>query len=78
MEGLKLIVTFSTTAGAMEMERLCRDEGVPGRLIPVPGSISAGCGLCWMSGPESRAAVEELTIRRRLPVDGIYELRLRR
>lgn len=46
---LKLVVTFHTTADAMAMEKACKVQQVPGRLIPVPRSISAGCGLSWCS-----------------------------
>lgn len=31
----------------MAMEKACKERGVPGRLIPVPRVISAGCGLSW-------------------------------
>lgn len=44
---LKLVITFHTTAEAIAMETLCRKEDIPGRLIPVPRQISAGCGLSW-------------------------------
>ena len=44
---LKLIVTFHTTADAMAMEKACKGENAPGRLIPVPRIISSGCGLAW-------------------------------
>ena len=44
---LKLVVTFHTTADAMAVEKACKDRNAPGRLIPVPRSISAGCGLAW-------------------------------
>ncbi|MBS6953624.1 MAG: DUF3343 domain-containing protein [Enterocloster asparagiformis] len=44
---LKLVITFHTTAEAMALERACRDEQIPGRLIPVPRQISADCGLSW-------------------------------
>ena len=44
---LKLIVTFHTTADAMAMEKACKEEHAPGRLIPVPRVISSGCGLAW-------------------------------
>ena len=40
---LRLVVTFHTTADAMAMEKACREQDVPGRLIPVPRSVSAGC-----------------------------------
>lgn len=44
---LKLIIAFHTTADAMAMEKICKETGTPGRLIPVPRVISAGCGLAW-------------------------------
>ena len=54
----KLIITFHTTADAMAMEKTCREKGLPGRLIPVPREISAGCGLSWAAPPEKREALE--------------------
>lgn len=47
-----IIITFHTTTAAMAMEKLCGQRGIPGRLIPVPESISAGCGLAWRILPE--------------------------
>ncbi len=44
---MKLVITFHTTADAMAMEKACQEHGAPGRLIPVPRSISAGCGMAW-------------------------------
>ena len=43
----KIIVSFDSTFDVMECEQLCLDAGVPGRIMPLPGSITAGCGLCW-------------------------------
>lgn len=43
----KMVITFYTTTAAMAMEACCRRREVQGRLIPVPGMISAGCGLAW-------------------------------
>ncbi len=56
----KLIVTFHTTADAMAMEEICREQNAEGRLIPVPRSISAGCGLAWCAGTECRGMLKEL------------------
>ena len=69
----KLLVTFHTTAGAMAMEKYCGAENVPGRLIPVPRSITADCGLCWMSEPEVREQVEAIAAAHDLDVEGFYE-----
>ena len=51
---LKLVVTFHTTADAMAMEKACKEQQVPGRIIPVPRMISAGCGLAWCADLEDR------------------------
>ena len=73
-KGKVLLVTFRTTTGAMAMERACRETEVPGRLIPVPPKIRAGCGMCWKAPVEARETVESLVIRQALDVDGLYEL----
>ena len=67
-----LLLTFAATAAAMAMEQLCRERRLPGRLIPVPGSLRSGCGLCWRAPTESREALEALVTEEHLAVDGIY------
>ena len=57
---MRLVITFYTTTDAMAMEHTCKCAGADGRLIPVPRSITAGCGLAWCAKVESRAALEEL------------------
>ena len=68
----KLVITFYTTTAAMAMEKLCREEGAEGRLIPVPGSISADCGLAWCAGNESEDALLELMVRHGISPQGIH------
>ena len=70
------IVTFRTTTGAMAMEQRCRASGLPGRLIPVPRAITAGCGLCWAAPPESREALEVLVMAKGVQIDGIYAVQM--
>ena len=72
----RFVVTFATTTGAMAMERACRAAGLPGRLIPVPRSITAGCGMCWSAPPEAQAELEDLVVREKLDVDGLYTVLL--
>jgi hypothetical protein len=68
------VVTFATTTGAMAMEEACRTQNIPGRLIPVPRSITAGCGMCWAAPPDASKAVEQLVIREKLDVSGLYSV----
>ena len=42
-----IVLSFQTTVAAMEWEKRCMETGIPGRLIPLPREISAGCGLAW-------------------------------
>lgn len=57
---LKLVITFHTTTDAMAMEKACKQAQAPGRLIPVPREISAGCGLAWCAGLEDREVVQKV------------------
>ena len=54
---LCLVVTFDATAAAMAAEKYCLARGVPGRLIPVPREITAGCGLAWKAEADQEEAV---------------------
>lgn len=53
----RLIITFETTTMALKMEKICHAAGAPGRLIPVPREITAGCGLSWLAEPEEQDAL---------------------
>lgn len=57
---LKLVITFRTTADAMAMEKECMKHKAPGRLIPVPRAISAGCGLSWCADLSAEEQLKEL------------------
>ena len=70
----KLVITFYTTAAAMAMEKLCREQGADGRIIPVPGSISADCGLAWCAKNESEDRLLELMVRNNITPQGIYHI----
>lgn len=57
---LQFIVTFDTTADAIAMENACIDNALPGRLIPVPTVVSAGCGLAWCTDISCQEDLEAL------------------
>ena len=71
---LRLIVTFQTTTAAMAMEKLCLAQSVPGRLIPVPREITAGCGMAWSAPPEAREEIERVLREQPLAVQALHEL----
>ena len=71
---LKLIVTFHTTTAAMAMEKACAAAGIPGRLIPVPREITAGCGMAFRAEVEQEQSLLEAAAAANIQVDGVYKL----
>lgn len=68
----KLVITFHTTTAAMAMEKSCKATLLPGRLIPVPGSISAGCGLAWCAETGSEDVLLEHMHRQGIEFQGVH------
>lgn len=71
---IRLIVTFHTTTAAMAMEKVCAERDVPGRLIPVPRDITAGCGMAWSAPPDAREMIERTAREADIETDGWFEL----
>ena len=70
----KVVITFYTTTDAMAMEALCKAENLGGRMIPVPGEITADCGLAWCAEPELAEALTHALNTAGVPVQGVYRL----
>ena len=70
---LKLVITFHTTTDAMAMEKACKESGADGRIIPVPRSISAGCGLAWCAKLESIDTLKNLMEKQEIIPQEIQE-----
>lgn len=50
-----LVIAFASTEQALAAEALFTSRGLPGRMIPIPSQISAGCGLAWKAEVDERA-----------------------
>ena len=68
----RVVFTFHTTTDAMAAEIQCKDLG--GRMIPVPGEITADCGLAWCAEPELAEALTHALNTAGVPVQGVYRL----
>ena len=64
-----MILTFSTTTQAMSMEKECGKEKIPGRMIPVPREITAGCGLAWKMTAEEYNKYKKVLENLNIPVE---------
>ncbi|HIY50783.1 MAG TPA: DUF3343 domain-containing protein [Candidatus Olsenella avicola] len=71
-----LVVTFPTTAAAMSCEECCERRDLPGRMIPVPGEVAAGCGLAWKASPGDREVLAAALEADGVPVEGMAVIEL--
>lgn len=71
---LTLIISFPSTTQAMLMEAKCRETNTPGRIIPIPGEISAGCGLAWSADPIYRDEILKLMLEHGIKFEQMSEL----
>lgn len=68
----KVIVTFHTTAEAMETESVCHERKIPGKLISAPRELTADCGIAWCGPLETEAALRKAVSEAEIEVAGIY------
>ncbi len=71
---LQVVVTFHTTAEAMATERICRAQGIPGKLISAPRDLTSDCGIAWASPVENRQTLESALACGKLEVAGFFEM----
>lgn len=54
-----LVIAFTSTEQALAAEAMLQQQGLPGRMIPIPSQISAGCGLAWKAETEQQELLLE-------------------
>lgn len=72
----KLVVSFLTTTQAMAAEKYCQENRIPGRIIPLPGEISAECGIAWCTEPEEEARLWQAISDGGIQAEGIHRVYL--
>lgn len=69
-----MVLTFATTDTAMAIERYCMQHNIPGRHIPVPSQISAGCGIAWRMTTEEYNQYSQLLLDSNIPIEQTTEV----
>ena len=70
----RCVFTFTTTSDAMALEAAAKEHGLPGRMIPVPSEIDAGCGFAWRCELEERDALLAGVAEYALAHEGVFEV----
>lgn len=68
----KQVITFPSTTSAMAFESAAQAARQPGRLVPVPHSIKAGCGMCWICPLSEGEMVLSFAREAALLYEGVY------
>lgn len=71
-----IVLSFARTTDAMAVEKHCMANKLPGRLIPIPREITAGCGLAWKAAPEDEEILVSGLNEAGLSWSGLYHLEL--
>lgn len=70
------ILTFASTADAILFEKKATTAQLPGRLIPLPPVISAGCGMAWKIKKQEVDNLLSVIHTLDVPIQQIHELLL--
>lgn len=70
----RVVFTFHTATDAMAVESLCKEKSLRGRMIPVPGEITADCGLAWCAEPGLEETLTTALNDAGIPMQGVYRL----
>ena len=68
------VIAFETNTRALEMEAFCEQKQIPGRMIPLPQEISAGCGLAFRMLPEDYAVWMQVLETVGPAAQGVYDI----
>lgn len=72
------VITFPTTQTALQAEKALDIAGEPFILIPVPGEISAGCGLAVKCTRERKNTILQILSKERIKYSSIHLINRRR
>ncbi len=70
---IEYIFTFSSTNHAILGESLLLAQSLPVKVMPLPGVIQAGCGLCLRLPPAHLELGRTTLAQGNVPLQGIYQ-----
>lgn len=71
---LKLIITFYTSSAAMATEKICKENGIDGKLISAPRNLSSDCGISYATNVENREKIESLLKERKVEFEKMVDI----
>lgn len=69
---MEIVLTFKATNVAIKAEAVLLQNNVDVRVMPVPSSIRAGCGLCLRLSSSDEKKAHAMLAQNDVPVEGVY------
>lgn len=69
---MEMILTFENTNFSVKGEHLLLRGGLDVKVMPLPTTIRAGCGLCLRVPPRQLAEAETILADAGVPIEGVY------
>lgn len=63
------VASFHTTTDALAFKQAAAQEGLRGRLAPIPRQLSAGCGMAWLEPGVEAQVLETVARGRRIELE---------
>ena len=73
-KSLKVVITFNTPTDAFAFEASCKKNNIPGRLLPVPVTLTSGCGIGWSCEVSDREILKFFIEGKKLAIKMMTEL----
>ena len=73
---LKAVFSFAKTSDAMKMDKINNENKLPGKMIPVPREISAGCGIAYSIDASIKENAISLANENNVNIESIHEIEM--
>lgn len=68
------LLVFDSTHQAMALETAAKGHALKARLIPIPETISAGCGLALKFAEQDQEIIKQLTEEQKMNQPAFYRI----
>lgn len=68
------VILFSSVHFAIQAEKLIKEKGISGKLIPVPRHLSSDCGVCLRVPWEKREEILFLLQQAGVRIEGVHQI----
>jgi len=70
----KLVITFAMQDEVVAFNRFCKSNNIEGKIIHIPMSLTAGCGLSYEMDLSYKNKIKQIMNDNKLFYEGIYEV----